>query len=533
MPVKENEFRRDEDVPTLGSVLTSVGFASRDEEFDSAADNALEERPSFSIRTRLSLAFLMFFLLCLGITIWAIMILAEVQDKLLFLEVADDYEVEIQQARRFEKNFLLYGTNLKDAVKHTEIAQRITSEHTDRFRKVVGDETLQIMNKHLEDYLNFLSHLGRADSIKYEKELRDHGAKMVKLAQDFVIKERKLVHSMLTLARRVPFIFLGVLAVFMVFVVVFLARQIVGALSRFMKYTERIAIGDFTPITPTRKYRDEFSKLALMINRMVRELDRHHRILMESHKLRAMGTLVAGVAHELNNPMNNILLTASLLQEDYHSLEDGERQEMLQDLVTQSERTRRIVANLLDFARESETKIQPLDLRKILQETAQLVGNHIKVKKIRLIIDIQENLPAVHGDRQLLSQVFLNLILNAVDVLPEKGEIRISTSTERKEGYLAVGITDNGPGIPGHIMSRIFDPFFTTKSRGKGTGLGLSVSRGIVRKLGGYLLFESKLGVGTTFTVQLPLTTIPSDISSLYKTAGDTNSSNPVAGEGA
>jgi two-component system NtrC family sensor kinase len=142
------------------------------------------------------------------------------------------------------------------------------------------------------------------------------------------------------------------------------------------------------------------------------------------------------------------------------------------------------------------------------------VGNQIRLKKVRLALEITENLPAVHGDRQLLSQVFMNLFLNALDVLSDKGEIRISFDTERRENFLAVNVTDNGPGIPDHIISRIFDPFFTTKPKGKGTGLGLSVSRGIIRRLGGYLQVESRLGAGTTFTVLLPVTNIPSKIAS-------------------
>jgi signal transduction histidine kinase len=315
------------------------------------------------------------------------------------------------------------------------------------------------------------------------------------------------------LARRVPFIFLAALFLLMLLVVNFLLRQILGSLSRFMKYAQRIATGDFTPITPTRRYRDEFSELALMVNRMVRDLDRQHRILMESHKLRAMGNLVSGVAHELNNPLNNIMLTASLLKEEYEGLDESEKQEMLHDLIGQAERSKKTVRNLLDFARESETKVEPLHMKEILDETTQLLRNQLRVKKIRLTMDLPEVLPAVHGDRQLLSQVFMNLILNAIDVLPEKGEIRVTTDTERREGFLAVDVTDNGPGIPEHILSQIFDPFFTTKPQGKGTGLGLSVSRGIVRKLDGYLLASSKLGEGTTLTVLLPVTTIPSLIS--------------------
>jgi signal transduction histidine kinase len=193
---------------------------------------------------------------------------------------------------------------------------------------------------------------------------------------------------------------------------------------------------------------------------------------------------------------------------------------MYGDIICQAERSKRIISNLLDYARESEATIQPLDLRQILQDTIELIGNHIALKKIHLTMDLQENLPTVHGDPQLLSQVFMNLVLNAVDALPERGEIRITTDTRKWKGYLAASVADNGPGIPGHIMEHIFDPFFTTKAKGEGTGLGLSVSRGIVRKLGGDLLAESQVGVGTTFTVLLPPTTVPSDLSSLRGTSG-------------
>ncbi|NIO27689.1 MAG: HAMP domain-containing protein [Candidatus Latescibacteria bacterium] len=500
--------------PDLHSVLTSEGFARRDREYDEAADKAILDRPIFNIRLRLILSFSLLFLFTLFITIWIISVLAGVHDKILFLEAADDYKVEIQQARRFEKNFLLYGTNLDDAREHARTAQSLSEENAERFRRVVGEKTLRDMNEHLAVYIQLLDVVGQGNRAEYEGELREHGAKVFAQAQEFVVKERRMVHSMLHLTRNVPFYFLGVLFALMMLVVAFLARYILKALNRFIGYTDRIASGDFTPITPKRRYRDEFSLLALNINRMVRELDQQHRILMESHKLRAMGNLVSGVAHELNNPMNNILLTASLLEEEYDSLEDSEKQEMLQDLVAQVERTKKIVRNLLDFARHSETKFEPLDMKTILEKTVELVANQIRMKKVRLIMDVPDVLPAVHGDSHLLGQVFMNLIINALDVLPEKGEIRISTNTNRRDGFVGVDVTDNGPGMPGHVLSQIFDPFFTTKPKAKGTGLGLSVSRGIVRKLGGYLLVKSELGVGSTFTVLLPVTTIPSDITS-------------------
>jgi two-component system NtrC family sensor kinase len=500
--------------PGVDSVRTSEGFVRQDEEFQDAADKALKARPYFSIRLRLILGSSLFFLFPLVITLWIMSTLSAVQEKIVFLEVADDYKVEIQQARRFEKNYLLYGTNLEDAREHALAAQRLSGDHEIQFRKVAGSQSYQTMNQHLAAYVQALDAIERGDRELHETELREHGSSMLTMAQDFVRKERKQVHSRLALIRRVPFFFLGALLVLVAVVVTFLARHILKSLNRFMGYTARIASGDFTPITPARGYRDEFTELALHVNRMVRELDRHQRTLVESHKLRAMGTLVAGVAHELNNPVNNILLTASLLEEDYPSLKEEEREEMFHDLVSQADRTKRIVANLLDFARKSETKVEALDIREIVEDTVRLIGNQIRLKKVRLITDTPEDLPAVHGDRQLLSQVLTNIILNALDVLPEKGEIHISFSPDRRDGFLAVDITDNGPGIPDHIMSRIFDPFFTTKPKGKGTGLGLSVSRGIVHRLGGYLLAESRLGRGSTFTVLLPVTTIPSDISS-------------------
>jgi signal transduction histidine kinase len=517
--------------PTLSSVLTSETFARRDEQYEAAADKALMARPKFDIRMRLLLAFLLFFLLSLGTTLWAINILAEVEEKILFLEVADDYTAEIQQARRFEKTFLLYGTNLEDAREHTRAAQRLTAEHIDRFRKVVGVEALTTMNRHLAAYLDLLESLGTQEGPEYEDEIREHGGEMITLAQELVVKERARVHSMLTLARGVPFVLLGVLFAFLVLGFNFLYRPIRATLDRFVEYTKRIAAGDFSPITPAREYRDEFSTLALMINRMIRQLDRHQKILMESHKLRAVGTLVAGVAHELNNPMNNLLLTTSLLKEEYDALEDSERQEMLQDLVDQAQRSKNIVRNLLDFARESETTMEALDLRQIVEDTVRLVANQAKMKKVHLMMNLPNLLPTVHGDRQLLSQVFMNLIINAMEVLPERGKIRIISDTERKEGFLAIDVSDDGPGIPRHIMDRIFDPFFTTKSKSRGTGLGLSVSGGIVSKLGGEILVESQLGSGSTFTVLLPVTTVPSDVTSRPKEAG-VSVENPAASGG-
>jgi two-component system, NtrC family, sensor kinase len=244
--------------------------------------------------------------------------------------------------------------------------------------------------------------------------------------------------------------------------------------------------------------------------------------LVQSHKLRAVGNLTAGVAHELNNPINNISLTAHILLEDYGDLPDEERLEMIRDLISQADRSQGIIRNLLDFAREGESKIEPLDLGQIIQETVRLAGNQIKISGAHLEVSVLPQLPRIHGDHQQLTQVFLNIVLNAIDVIPKGGRIQISVAQEGPN-FLAVKISDNGPGIPEHILPNVFDPFFTTKKKGKGTGLGLSVSHGIVARHGGQIRADSQVGVGTTFTVILPVTTFPApELSSKVGKTGGT-----------
>ncbi len=493
--------------------VSQEGELARKIEFEK---KRLTERPTFRIRTRLTLSFLAVFSLCVGITFWIIYTLSQLENKIHFLEVADSYVSEIQQARRFEKNFLLYGTNLDDALEHLATAKaklelnRATAEH------VLGKNKLDLLSRHVEDYERLLRKLGetadRRDRADIESELRAHGSQMVAFALDFAQKERQAIDRTFVLARRVPFVFLVVLLATMLVITMFLTRQLLTTLARFMTYARRIGEGDFSPITPARPFRDEFSQLALAFNQMIYELERRHRILIESHKIRAIGTLVAGVAHELNNPLNNILLTTALLAEDFKELGEDEIQEMLKDIIGETERSQRIVRNLLDFARESEARIRPLQLPAIIENAVKLVANQVRLAKIRLTVDIDEDLPPIHGDDQMLSQVFVNLILNAVDVLPEKGEIRIHAHRGEVDNFVAVDFADNGPGIPPHLLNRIFEPFFTTKTKGKGTGLGLSVSHGIVRKLGGYIRVSSKVGEGTVFRVLLPATNIPFSI---------------------
>jgi two-component system, NtrC family, sensor kinase len=489
-----------------------------------AAEKALKERPVFSIRLQVYLSVLLLFVIVLASGLLTSTITSRVEREIHLYEVTSKFLFEIDQARRFEKNFFLHGTNLDDALEQAHSAKRILRENADRFGGIVDQTNYDKISASLqgyEDRLTSLTSVKREDPAGAEQirnaeiEVRKNGRDIVTFATDLVEKERKELERMISISRRVQLYLLIFLLLYMVAMSYMLIRRIVGPIGRYMEYLGRIARGDYSPILPRRRYRDEFSALAIAINHMVEELGHRESVLVESHKLRAVGTLTAGVAHELNNPINNITLTSHLMLEDYASLSDAERQDMINDIIHEAERTKRIVGSLLDFTRQSESKVEPLDLADVVQKTLALSQNQLNLKGVRATLELAPYLPSVHGDAQQLSQVVLNLVLNAVDASPKGGRIELSVVRGRDENFVEIRVKDHGSGIPGHILPLIFDPFFTTKPKGKGVGLGLSICKGILSRHGGELTVETEVGQGTTFTVHLPVTSFPVDFNGM------------------
>lgn len=497
--------------------LQETELAARAEE----AQKAMLGRPWVSIRTRLTVASLAWFTLTFGLAGASVLTLSKMANKLRFTEAVDHYTFEIQQARRFEKNFFLYHTNLPDALDHAHNAQAVLDRELDDIEAVIGSTGFQSMANNLRRYEELLARLqilNRLPESEAESEyeateagLRELGAVMVAEAEDLVQQEREAVDSMLALSQRIPLVILVLLIGVIIYTAIILRQQMLSPLARMMAATQRIADGDFTPLKPVRKYHDEFSHLALALNTMMIQLVHRQNLLVQAHKLRAVGTLTAGVAHELNNPINNIMLTASGLQEDYEELSDADRLDMVGDLVGESERAQRIVRNLLDFARESSANLRPINPQRLVEETLRLAANQIKLAKVKVRGEIDSNLPPLLGDFQQLTQVLLNIVLNALDAMPDGGALTIAVRNPRGEDTIAIEFSDTGTGMSEQILANVFDPFFTTKPGAKGTGLGLSVSLGIIRQHGGDILVKSKQGEGTTFTVQLPVAMVPAE----------------------
>ncbi len=228
--------------------------------------------------------------------------------------------------------------------------------------------------------------------------------------------------------------------------------------------------------------------------------------LMQASKMSSLGEIAAGVAHEINNPVAIILGFAELLLERFP--EDSKEFNMLKTIERQGNNCKKIVDNLLAFARVPKETTTETDVAKDLQKVVNVVMNTIVTEKVDLKIDIEEDLPKVSGDRQQLEQVFLNLINNAVAATDDRGLLAISAY--RSGDMVNIEFKDTGHGISPEQMDRIFEPFFTTRKVGEGTGLGLSVSYGIVKKSGGDIQVKSQTRAegkdpGTTFIVTLPV----------------------------
>jgi signal transduction histidine kinase len=268
---------------------------------------------------------------------------------------------------------------------------------------------------------------------------------------------------------------------------------------------------------------DEIAKLNATLEARVDErtqaLREAQTQLVQSEKMASLGQLVAGIAHELNNPIGFVHANLQLMDEYIRKLIDsrgagpdaGRAREALAKLLVRSRegtaRVKKIVEDLRTFSRVDQADLQEVDLHDGLDRTISLIEPRLK-DGIRVERDYGE-LPRIRCYAGQLNQVFMNLLINACDALGKKGTIWIRTRPIDRG--VRVEIEDNGPGIPAEIQSRIFDPFFTTKPVGKGTGLGLSISHGIVERHGGRIWVESEPGSGTKFVIELPLDASPGD----------------------
>lgn len=252
----------------------------------------------------------------------------------------------------------------------------------------------------------------------------------------------------------------------------------------------------------TDELADLNATLEQKVEQRTRDLEEAHAKLRHNEKLSALGRLAASIAHEINNPLGSILTHLYLVRE-MNSLDSVVRQD-LSVIERQVDRITSLVDQLRNFSKPPREKRRPIVLTEVIEDVLTLTGKDLEKKKIHIVSELDDDLPPVLASPDQMEEVFMNLILNSRDAMPDGGTLKFCSKVLSDEGCVEVQVSDTGLGIPSDVKGRIFEPFFTTKGD-EGTGLGLAISHRIIEDHGGDIQMESQIGQGTKFTLQLPM----------------------------
>ncbi|TAL32999.1 MAG: HAMP domain-containing protein [Spirochaetes bacterium] len=290
---------------------------------------------------------------------------------------------------------------------------------------------------------------------------------------------------------------------------IYLIHNILNPIRYLVNASNSIAKGDYTINIPVET-RDELGILCKTFNTMVGAIverdtmlkeDTHQQII-NSEKLASLGKLAAGIAHEINNPLTGVLTYSSILLED---LKDTEYKDDLEIIVNETMRCRKIVREILNFARETKIEKERVNINLIISETLSILEKHVSFHNIGIVKAFRDDLPPMYVDINQIKSVINNLALNAADAMSDGGTLTIATNLDSENDSVVITVNDTGCGIPEGNLIKIFDPFFTTKETGKGTGLGLAVTYGIIKRHNGQITVHSIPGEGTKFVITLPV----------------------------
>jgi two-component system NtrC family sensor kinase len=285
-----------------------------------------------------------------------------------------------------------------------------------------------------------------------------------------------------------------------------MAGAVARPIGRLVQAVQRVASGNLDERVDVNSTIVEVTSLATHFNQMACALEERELALQRkteeklsrSERLAVVGRLAAGVAHQINNPLGGIMLFSNLLLRKFP--EPGQTRENLERIVNESKRCQRIVQGLLDFARNREPKQERTNLAELLDKTLLLVEHQALFHNVKMERRYDAAAPPAHVDAAQMQEVFLNLVLNAVEAMNGEGGLTLMTES-----------IEHG-GVPEELLERIFEPFFTTKEEGKGTGLGLSICRGIVERNGGSIWATSTPGAGTVFCIRLASADAPAPV---------------------
>lgn len=440
--------------------------------------------------------------------------------------ISNLYEA-VLEIRRTEKNFFLYR-NEKDYEENLTYIKFIKESITkEKFEGLKIHREVENLYNTLQEYENMMLKLKEkihsSQAITLEQGIREKGKLLINIAENIKNTEQKIIKKNLDNIIKYSF-----LLIYIFFVIPFisfgltLTRIIIKPLKELESQIKEIAEGKMNPIQ-IKSSDKEIKSLVETFNKMFHELQIKQKQLIQAEKLSSLGTLLSGIAHELNNPLSNISTSCQILIEEIEEADTKYKKELLQAIESQTERAKNIIRTILDFSRRKELKKETISVRNLIDETIILIKGEIPTK-INLSIEVENNL-LIYADKQRIQQALLNLIKNAIQASGSEAEVKIKAYSYRDEifdrylslknegkcvggltcnkEFISIEVKDTGHGIPPEILPKIFEPFFTTKE-GKGSGLGLFITQELIKEHDGCICVDSEIGKGTTFIVMLP-----------------------------
>jgi signal transduction histidine kinase len=481
-----------------------------------------------SLRRKVSYGYYAVVALLLGLSVFVVVELRLLERRIVAGEALAEFFDATLEIRRFEKNYFLYAQreDLDENMRYAGRARELLDRNGASFGAFVPGPLLATLRDRLPRYeVQMRRYAATASTAperkEVEQEVRRAGKEIVTLAEEISGSERRSLQLLLARYRRGLVGAIVLLSALAIAIGQALVREVVRPLRVLEQALNSVAEGRYEPVAIGSRDR-EIVSLTNALNPILRERELHERHLIQSEKLASLGTLLSGVAHELNNPLSNISTSAQILAEEMGPGSGELAGELVGQIGEQTDRARNIVRSLLEFSRDREFRKEPLLLRPLVEETVRFLKGQIPPGvSVDVAVPEQITLP---GDRQRLQQVFLNLVKNAAEAVPpETGKVVVSARrvpagagpevdaalVVRGAGLpggdvVEIQVRDNGPGIPAEIRKKIFDPFFTTKDVGKGSGLGLFVVYEIIDEHDGGIAVGGAPGGGTVFTIRLP-----------------------------
>ncbi len=467
--------------------------------------NFLPTHPS--LRQKIILGYLAVAVLILGISLFTFEELKRVEERILLGERISELFDTAMEIRRFERNFFLHAQDedYRENRQQIEHLRQLLSAGDGGFSLLDAEGRIAGLRLCLEQYAGLMQAYAAADAAArrtaLEPRVRASGKELVGIAEDMVGSERQLVRSSLTSFRMQLVVLIVGLALLMIAIGQALSRRVAQPLRQMEESVNAVSSGQRDKLTLHFADR-EIVSIVNAINHLLKELEIRQKHLLRSEKLTSLGTMLSGVAHELNNPLSNIWTACQLLLEELGECDIDAQRELLLRIDAQGERARNIVRSLLDFARDARFRKEPVALAELVGQTLRFLKGQVPTA-VAIATDIASDV-VVSADRQRLQQALLNLLKNAVEAVGQDGAVSIEARRLPDDAAVEIVVRDNGAGIAPDILPRVFDPFFTTKDVGKGMGLGLFVVYQIVEEHDGRIAASSEPGQGTVFRIVLP-----------------------------